>query len=464
MRRQAQSAVVALALAAWFLANTWRGLLVPFTSDDLMNLYGAWTLRASKILVANLTPFTAVYRPLGSALYRVVYLFAGLRPLPFRVVAYALMLTNVWLVYRLVKLATRSGEIAFLAALIWSYHRRLMNIYLNNGTIYDVLCVTFFCLALELYISSREKYGGLHGWRIAAFFALFVLALNSKEMAVTLPAMLFAYELIYHRREGSWAQWLLRRRAALVAALIAICATWSKTTQASNFAGVAGYTVHLSAHQFFATTRLLIAELFLLPQNALSDAQVIVLFAIVWAVAIASRSPALRFAAAFLTLAPLPVNFIPARGFFAMYLPYIGWAMFLAVALVAAKNRLPFAQRGWATPALMLSAAAGVLALQSGDTMRGFDQLDDLQIRIGHLTRSLARIPAAVPRHGKILFANDAFPPDSFAPMWAAQLHFHSADITVDRAKLSKPSSESYDLVLDLCGEDYCSTSASRAP
>jgi hypothetical protein len=464
MRRHAQSAAIALVLAAWFLANTWRGLLVPFTNDDLMNLYGAWTLPAWKLLVANLSPFTAVYRPLGSALYRIVYLCAGLHPLPFRVVAYALMLVNVWLVYRLAKTLTRSAEIALLAALLWSYHKRLMNIYLNNGTVYDVLCVTFFCLALELYISSRERYGGLYGWRIVAFFTLFVLALNSKEMAVTLPAILFAYELIYHPRASSWIRWLLHRRAASIAALIAIVAIYAKTSPQSSFAGVSGYAVHLSAHQFLVTTRLLIAELFLLPQDVLTSAQIIVLLVIVWIIAIASRSQALRFAAAFLTLAPLPVNFLPARGFFTMYLPYLGWAMLVAVALVDIKDRLPVAKRSWATPALMLAAAAAVLALQSGDKERGFDQLDAMQIRIGHLTPSLARIAAEVPRHGKVLFLDDAFPADSFAPMWAAQLRFHSADITVDRAKFAKPSSESYDLVLDLCGEDYCSTSASRGP
>jgi hypothetical protein len=464
MRRHAQSAAVALAPAAWFLANTWRGLLVPFTNDDLMNLYGAWTLPAWKLFVANLSPFTAVYRPLGSAFYRIVYLCAGLHPLPFRVVTYALMLVNVWLVYRLAKMLTRSAELALLAALLWSHHKRLMNIYLNNGTVYDVLCVTFFCLALELYISSRERCGGLYGWRIAAFFALFVLALNSKEMAVTLPAILFAYELIYHPPESSWIQWLLRRRAAVIAALMAIVATYAKTSPHSSFAGVPGYAVHLSAGQFLVTTRLLIAQLFLLPLDALTNAQVIVLFAVVWTIAIASGSKALRFAAAFLTLAPLPVNFIPARGFFAMYLPYIGWAMLAAVALVGIKDRLPVAKRSWATPALMLAAAAAVLALQSGDQERGFDQLDNMQIRIGHLTPSLARIAAGVPRDGKILFLNDAFPADSFAPMWAAQLRFRSAHITVDRAKFAQPSSESYDLVLDLCGEDYCSTSASRGP
>lgn len=452
-------------LTAWFFANTWRGLLVPFTTDDLMNLHGAWSLRPLKLLVlANLSPFTAVYRPLGSAVYRIVFWFAGLNPLPFRMVAYALMLINVWLVYRLVKLLTGSGEIAFLAALVWSYHKRLINIYLNNGTIYDVLCVTFFCLAVNLYVAAREKCGGLYGWRIPAFFALFVMALNSKEMAVTLPAILFAYELIYFERKGSWFQWLLRRRALLLATVIAILAYYAKTRPESNFAGVGGYVVHLSVRQFFATSRVFIAELFLLPGDALSGAQAVVVFAIVWIIAIASRNRALRFAAAFLTLAPLPVNFIYPRGFFAMYLPFIGWSMFLAAALVAVKDRLA-PLRSWASSALMLSTAAAVLALQSGDNLRGFDQLDDLQMRIGHLTPSLLRIPSsAVPRHGSVLFVNDAFPEGSFTPLWATQLRFRSTDIRVDRAKISKPSAEPYDLILNLCGEDYCSTSASRAP
>src|SRR5947208_62847 len=53
-------------IGAWFLSQSWQGLNIYFTDDDLMNTYGAWILPPAKLAVANLTPFTSVYRPLGS--------------------------------------------------------------------------------------------------------------------------------------------------------------------------------------------------------------------------------------------------------------------------------------------------------------------------------------------------------------------------------------------------------------
>ena len=65
-RHRLKSAVLMLAIAAWFLGHTWKGLAVYFQEDDLMNMYQAWVLPLYKLVLANLTPFTSVYRPLGA--------------------------------------------------------------------------------------------------------------------------------------------------------------------------------------------------------------------------------------------------------------------------------------------------------------------------------------------------------------------------------------------------------------
>ena len=44
--------------------------------------------------------------------------------------------------------------------------------------------------------------------RPLAFLICYVLALNSKEMAASLPLILFAYDWIYRKRIGSPAVWV----------------------------------------------------------------------------------------------------------------------------------------------------------------------------------------------------------------------------------------------------------------
>ena len=95
---------LALIITAWFLAQSWRGLTVFFTGDDIMNIY--WSCEASwtRLLTANLTPFTTEYRPLGALLYRALFETFGLNPLPFRLLFYSLMLANTFLCFQLARL------------------------------------------------------------------------------------------------------------------------------------------------------------------------------------------------------------------------------------------------------------------------------------------------------------------------------------------------------------------------
>src|SRR5207247_404654 len=75
------------------------------------------------------------------------------------------------------------------------------DLYLNTGTIYDLLSFTFYFLALRMYVGGEE----LRGWRLAGFLALYGCALNSKEAAATLPLVLMGDELIIRR--GGRIRW-----------------------------------------------------------------------------------------------------------------------------------------------------------------------------------------------------------------------------------------------------------------
>jgi hypothetical protein len=484
MRRVKIIAVIA-AIAAWFFGNAWRGLTEFFSGDDMMNLYHAWDFPAQGLIVANLTPFNRVYRPAGAVFYRVLYDLFGLHPRPFRIAVYCLLLVNIALIYWLAKLLSGSTEIGVLAALLDAYHNRAMNIYVYGGTVYDVLCFTFYVLAVCVYIRARQG-GAWLGWRSSTLFlALNVLALNSKEMAATMPVVLLGYELLYHGAPGvaasrrslaakissqgtalrhiigrSWALW--------ISFAMSIAATKIRTGGGMAFSGNPDYAMHVSLRQFFLTTRQLLDDLFVLPPGAINTTKAVLVFAAVWAIAIRAfkmdaRRRDLVLCAVIITVTPLPINFISYRGFFVMYLPLIGWAMYLAIAAVAGRDWL--LQRVWHRPALpsgtwepervglFLVTMYVLFNIHSHDAERSFLYPDGPMTRIHSLNESLARMNLSIPRGGSILFVSDAFRDyDRYMPLYVVRLFYHDPDLAVDL----EPGDRKYDRKVELCDQGYC--------
>lgn len=461
-----KTAAVAVIIGAWFLGQTFKGLRIYFTPDDLMNMYWAWLLPLPKLLLANLTPFTSVYRPLGSLLYRELYLSGGLNPLSFRIAAYVLMMLNIWLIYRLARLLTGSAEIAILCALLGAYHRRLMDLFLNNGTIYDILCFTFFYLTLIYYVALSQKFGGFNIRRTLIFCFLYTLALNSKEMAVTLPVVLLAYEIIYHPpARGALSKWLNDRRPVWIAAIMTAIAIRMKTAPGGSFAGNSYYAVDLSVQQYFNTTMPLLNHLFFLPDpdHGFTRMQVIILFTALWTIAAVTRSKPLLLAAAIITVTPLPINFIVYRGFFVMYIPLVGWVLYFATLLVGARDwllRVPSPSWAPRRVALFLATACALFVIQAHDRFWTFDRVDPAQFLIRDLKKDLIRIRPSLAANGSVLFLGDAFQPGSWDPLYVVRLLYRNPGIPVDRVKMMPPGSdparmESYSLVLDYCSGRY---------
>ncbi len=473
------------AIAGWFFGNAWRGLTEFFSGDDMMNLYRAWDFPPRHLIVANLTPFNKVYRPAGAVFYRVLYDLFGLHPLPFRIAIYCLLLVNIALLYWLAKLLSGSTEIGILAALIGAYHNRVMNIYVYGGTIYDILCFTFYVLAACVYIRARQA-GDFMGWRSSALFlALNVLALNSKEMAATLPVVLLAYELLYHvaprvvvsRRsppaeiysQGMALRHIIWRSWALwISFAMTIAATKIRTGAGVAFTGNPEYAMHVSLHQFFLTTRQLLSDLLVLTPGSINTTKAVLVLAAVWAIAIwgfamDSRRRDLVLCAAIITVTPLPINFINARGFFVMYLPLIGWAMFIAIAAVAGRDWL--LERVWRRPALLpgtwepervalfLVTMYVLFNVHSHDAERSFLYPDGPMIRIHSLNGSLARMNLPIPRGGSVLLVSDTFRTyDTYMPLYVVRLFYHDPNLAVDL----EPGDRRYDRKLELCDQGYC--------
>ncbi len=428
-------------VAAWLLLNAGRGLSAYFSPDDIMNMYWAWTEPWQRLVVANLIPFASdSYRPLGALVYRTNLWLFGLNPIPLRILIYALLLSNAWLVYRLAKRLTGSSEIGFLAAFFMAFHHRLLDVYTNTGTIYDILCCTFYLLTLLFYMRVRER-GRFRALDYVVLYALVVATLNSKEIGATLPVILLGYEVLYRRPRWPFADTAPAWMAALVTAL----AVWRKMDAGSHFVGNTYYAVHLSWHQYFLTTRAFLNDLFLLPDNTLNSRAAAAVLLSVIAIAAVARRKHIWFCVLLILIGPLPVNFIVPRGLFAIYVPMIGWAIFTAAVLVEGRDwlytrlwkRPPLTPSPWEPERVFLFAAIVTLLvnLQAHDRPIDWTFADWSKNSIYQLTDGLQRLNLKISGKSSILFLDDKFTRDDWIPVLLVRMMYRDPELRVERAK-----------------------------
>src|SRR4051812_29251375 len=174
-------------LLAWFFYFNWDAVNAPFGADDMMNIAAHWRPNPLRLLYSPFLVWRDFYRPMGGLFYVPIFWKFGLNPWPFHAALLALLLVNAALLYRLARSLGAPQLAAWLAAMIAAYHAGLVNLYWDTAHVYDALCAVFFSASLICYIEARRRGGWV---RVAAFFGFFLCCLNSKEMAVTLPAVL----------------------------------------------------------------------------------------------------------------------------------------------------------------------------------------------------------------------------------------------------------------------------------
>ena len=155
------------------------------------------------------------FRPLVTLTYFIDYSLFGLRPWGYHLTNLLLhLLAGITLYFLAKKILLHRGP-AMLAALIFIVHPVQTEAVAGISFREDLLCALFFFLSLLIYISSERKKnrvvtdnpesgdifqpGGSNTVYCISIF-LFLLALLSKEMAVTLPLVIVAYELIIRRQ------------------------------------------------------------------------------------------------------------------------------------------------------------------------------------------------------------------------------------------------------------------------
>ena len=336
MKANAIDVLCVLILVAYFLHFALPALGGGFPGHDMMNLYNYWLPGMLKSLRANICFWTSFYRPGGALYYLPLYHFFALNPLPYRIVQISILAASIPVVYYLARLLASSQSVAFLGVLGFSYHARLADLVFTGPYIYDVLCGFFYFSALTFYIRIRENGHPLRPMQCVGFLALYICALNAKEMAVTLPVIVLIYEILKFLHFGEWKQfprcdWRFAL-PSLIAGLLTAVYIYGKTHGVNSLAKANVYQVEYSLHRFTASNSHFIDEIFyqLIPNHISPGVVLFTAWGLVFAYAFLQRDRLLQLMAFWVVITPLPIDFVTIRGDACLYIPLFGWAMILA--------------------------------------------------------------------------------------------------------------------------------------
>ena len=437
--------LAALFILAYFLYFAYWGLFADFTQDDLMNMYRSLARPYPALVADNLLfwRFSPTYRPFGALVYKVSLDLFGLNLFPLRVFCYLVLGLNIFLVYALARRLTGSREVGALAALLHSFHRNFSQLYLNNGTLYDIFCFTFTFLGLLFYVRVRQEGKWLTPAQIALLSLLLVLALDSKEMALTIPLLLGAYELICHRP---------RATASTIATLLlstGIVAVYyfGRVSGPEGISQSGAYKTSISPGAYLQQTGHYLDELFYRTDWFTAGKTAGFLFVLL-AVAGLLRSRALAFSASIFALGILPMAFIGPRSLQAVYIPLAGLAIYLAMLLVRCRDfflnflkrwvsHKPGGAQAWyaATPGAVFLFALTAYGLVHVHLRLGYFyqawQKEYGPIR--SVMDQLPRLHPTLPKGARILVVQDPFGEFNWASQFIARLVYRDPYLPVDR-------------------------------
>lgn len=398
-------AAVGIALAFLAYANT---LGADFAFDDLQFIVPNESIRS----LANFTSFLdmteggAGYRPLRNLVNALNYAACELRPFGWHLVNVLLHVAATALVWRLARKILGAGTFAAAAAtILFAVHPIHTEAVANVSGRKDILATIFFALGWLAFIRARES-ARPRWWHYGAVFACLALGFLSKEMALTLPIVLFLHDVALGADTAAGKRgfrWAAARAFATLrahglfygtfgAGLVLAAAylflvkppsfqAWWGGSPATNFLTAARLHVHYVKLLFLPTTLVgdYTFDAFPVTTDALDPAGLLslafVLGLALFAIGTLSRYPLASFCILFHLVTLLPVSHLKPHHELAgerfLYLPSIGFAILSGAALAAIARRIG-ARR--AALALVLPVAL----LYTGRTFaRNLDWKDD---------------------------------------------------------------------------------------
>ena len=181
-------------------ANTLRN---EFVFDDIYLVSVNNQIRS-----LNLPLLLSSYRPTRDISYAIDFALWGENPFGFHLTSILIHAANVLLVFALVRRLTKDLVSATLAALIFAVHPIQTDAVTYISGRRDVLFTFFYLLAFLSYLTYyRNRWSAKAVVYFILFLLLWVLSLLSKEMAVSLPILIFVWHFCDAWDEGAGSVW-----------------------------------------------------------------------------------------------------------------------------------------------------------------------------------------------------------------------------------------------------------------
>ncbi|MGB5746671.1 MAG: tetratricopeptide repeat protein [Desulfobacterales bacterium] len=150
----------------------------------------------------NIASGEASYRPVATLSYYLIYSIGELNATYYHLFSVLLHALNVILVYLLANIIIKNRSSALIAGLLFACHPALTEAVDAISYNEDLLAAAFFFLAFICYtgLNTGKVKSCIKVYVLSLIF--FLLALLSKEMAITLPAVIFLYDLVIRDAGG----------------------------------------------------------------------------------------------------------------------------------------------------------------------------------------------------------------------------------------------------------------------
>jgi hypothetical protein len=433
------------------------GLNAYFTGDDFLNLehqhkYFDGSFTASILAVIN--PLTSAYRPMGGLVYRGLFFAFGFDPKPFRFACFALLVAGLCLQSQLLWVLTTSHKKRLLGTLILAYHAALGDLYASTGTVYDILCAVFYWSALLCYINRRHQGLEVGGSTLAVLLGFDLLALQSKEMAWTLPAVILLYELCYHGLIGLCLRsgvvtCAFRLRGFICVSILTLVSMTRAIWGDQALSNSSLYVPAITAAQYMAGCGRFLA-LVTCRTSAYSNVNTVSILGGMVLAAWLIRDRSMAFGLAFWLVTISPVAMISPRSGYVLYLPLFGLGLFAADLLVLSSECLStLLCRGVRRNSLDLGLVGvvgiGVVLFQiHGHRLYESARLYTYNSPVRALFTQMIQLHPTLGRGTHILFTEDPFGADDWLLPFGLRLFYGDPKLWVDRAA-SRPHARAYD-------------------
>ncbi len=228
--------LIALVIIFVYYPSLWIG----FFAQDYDFLNPVAQLDTPAYLNYVLDPRAQVlwYRPLQGLQILLEFSLFGSNPVPYHWVQIIFHIATCALLFALVWRVARKWRVAFLATLFYATFP-VYALAINWINITDPLMTIFYLLGVWFWLNYLER-GSKRDYLIV--LAAFVSALLNKQMAITLPAILFLIDRLLIAQSTTWRA-LIRRYAALVVVAGIFAVVQYATRSTHTFAQVFGYSL-----------------------------------------------------------------------------------------------------------------------------------------------------------------------------------------------------------------------------